>query len=63
VSHIIGVPFTALIGQRITAVKHGAPDRLMPKINPYNAYTITTDTQTFIVWNSHGETNLSEVRE
>lgn len=61
--YLHGVSVKTLEGLKIVRVEHGAPDGLMLKINPYNAYTLTTESKTYVVWNSHGETNLSEVRE
>jgi len=54
-----------LKGKTIVETRHGCPHDLMPKINHYNAYTLVIEDKEgrheLVVWNSHGETNLSAV--
>lgn len=55
-----GVSMSTLIGETIIEVKFNNPE--MPKLNPYNGYTLITKSgREFVIWNSLGETNLSEI--
>lgn len=60
--YLKGFSLVNLAGEQIVKVKHGCD--LMDKLNPYNAYTLFTKSgRELVIWNSHGETNLSEVKE
>lgn len=53
------VGFEVLKGKRIIAMEYGSP--YMPKLGSYGAMTIDTGEGTFVLWQAHGELNLSRV--
>ena len=56
-----GCGLERMIGMSIKDIKNYHGD-LMPGAKPYNPYLMTmTNGREFIVWNSWGETNCSEV--
>lgn len=59
---LVAVSLQALKGETIKRVSYN--NDMMPKLNAYNGYTLFTESgRELIVWNSMGETNLSEVKE
>lgn len=56
--HIKSVPVAELEGCTVTGMSHGHPE--FKHLGSYGAYTIRTTTGTYILWNAHGEVNLSK---
>lgn len=56
------VGMMALRGERIVQVTHGTPKGMFERLSHYNPYTIITESgKTFVIWNTYGETYMTEV--
>jgi len=58
------VPMSALKNKTIVDTKHGVPKNCDMRLSSYQACTIKTETgETYVIWNSMGELNLSQILE